>query len=80
MLFDSLVKVGPDGNDILWMCDDYELITHADDPSVPEGHTRINVDIIQNATWSDGTPITAEDFAFSLSFMRDNVPLAGADA
>jgi ABC-type transport system substrate-binding protein len=79
MLFDSLVKVGPDGNDILWMCDDYELITHADDPSVPEGHTRINVDIIQNATWSDGTPITAEDFAFSLSFMRDNVPVAGAD-
>jgi ABC-type transport system substrate-binding protein len=78
-LFDSLVKIGPDGNDILWMCEDYQVLTHADDSSVPEGQMRILVDVIQNATWSDGTPITAEDFAFSLNFIRNNVPVAGAD-
>jgi ABC-type transport system substrate-binding protein len=27
--------------------------------------------MIQNATWSDGNPITAEDVAFSLNYMRD---------
>jgi ABC-type transport system substrate-binding protein len=79
MLFDSLVNIDPVGNDVLWMCDSFEVLTHADDASVPDGHTRILVDVIQNATWSDGTPITAEDFAFSLNFMRDFVPVAGAD-
>ena len=79
MLFDSLVKVGPDGNDILWMCNDFEVLTHADDTSVPAGHMRINIDVIQNATWSDGRQITAADFAFSLIFMRDHIPVAGVD-
>jgi ABC-type transport system substrate-binding protein len=79
MMFDGLVSVGPDGTDVLWMCEDYTVETHAENPDVPDGHTRILVDVIQNATWSDGTPITAEDFAFSLNFMRDNVPVAGAD-
>ena len=79
MLFDSLVKIGPDGNDILWMCDDFTVMTHDDSASIPEGHTRITVDVVQNATWSDGTPITADDVAFSLNFMRDHVPVAGAE-
>jgi peptide/nickel transport system substrate-binding protein len=79
MMFDSLVDINEDGNDINWMCEDFEVLTHADDASVPEGHTRILVDVIQNATWSDGTQITAEDFAFSLNYMRDHVPVAGAD-
>jgi peptide/nickel transport system substrate-binding protein len=79
MMFDGLVAVGPDGTDINWMCEDFEVLTHADDATVPDGHTRILVDVIQNATWSDGTAITAEDFAFSLNFMRDHVPVAGAD-
>jgi ABC-type transport system substrate-binding protein len=38
---------------------------------VPEGHTRITFNLIQNATWSDGQPITAEDVAFSLNFYRN---------
>ena len=79
MLFDSLVNIDPEGNDINWMCEDFTVLTHDDDATVPEGNTRILVDVIQNATWSDGTAITAEDFAFSLNFMRDHVPVAGAD-
>jgi ABC-type transport system substrate-binding protein len=42
--------------------------THADNPSVAMGHTRFTVDIIQNATWSDGVPITAEDVAFTFTY------------
>ena len=79
MLFDPLVRIGPDGNDILWLCDDFTIQTHDDDSSVSEGHTRITVDIVQNATWSDGTPITADDVAFSLNFMRDCVPVVNAE-
>jgi ABC-type transport system substrate-binding protein len=79
MLYDSLVRIAPDGNDISWLCTDFIVLTHDDDESVPEGHTRILVDMVQNTTWSDGTPITADDIAFSLNFMRDNVPVAGAE-
>jgi ABC-type transport system substrate-binding protein len=42
--------------------------THADNPDVPVGHTRFTIDVIQNATWSDGVPITAEDVAFTFSY------------
>ena len=79
MLFDELVKIGPDGNDVNWLCEDFTVLTHYDNASVPEGHTRILVDVIQNATWSDGTPITAEDIAFTLSFLLNHVPVAGVD-
>ena len=79
MMFDALVDIDPYGNDQNWMCEDYTVLTHADDASIPEGHTRILVDVIQNATWSDGTQITAEDFAFTMNFLRDNVPAYGAD-
>jgi ABC-type transport system substrate-binding protein len=79
MLYDYLVRIGPDGNDVLWMCEDVTILNHADDPLVPEGHTRFLIDIVQNASWSDGTPITAEDFAFSLNFLRDYVLFQGLE-
>jgi ABC-type transport system substrate-binding protein len=79
MIFDYLIRQGPDGEDVLWMCEDVTILTHSDDPFVPEGHTRFLVDIIQNATWSDGVPITAEDFAFSFNFERDYVPFSGLE-
>ena len=79
MLFDSLVRRDANGNEILWMADSYKTFTHTDSSEVEDGHTRIYVHIIQNATWSDGTPITAEDFAFSLNFLREYVPFKGMD-
>ncbi len=72
MLYDSLIKVGPDGNDILWLAESYLAETHADNPSVPEGHTRFTFDLIQNATWTDGAPLTAEDVAFTLNYYRNS--------
>jgi ABC-type transport system substrate-binding protein len=48
--------------------------THDDNPSVPVGHTRFTVDIIENATWSDGTPLTAEDVAFTFTYILESGP------
>jgi len=46
--------------------------THSDNPAVPDGHTRFTIDIVQNATWSDGEDLTAEDVAFSLAYAYES--------
>ena len=79
MLFDPLVRIGPNHEDILWMCESYEVQTHDDDSTIPEGHTRYIVDIIKNASWNDGTPVTAHDFIFTFSFIRDHVSIQRFD-
>ncbi len=71
-LYDQLIMLDPDGNDMLWLAESYVVETHADNPTIPDGSTRITFDIIQNATWSDGVPLTAEDIAFTLNFYRDS--------
>ncbi len=69
--YDSLLTIGPDGVDMLWLAESYTSETHADNTAIPDGHTRFTFNIIQNATWTDGTPLTAEDVAFSLNYLRD---------
>ena len=71
MMYDGLLSIGPDGVDIPWIAESYISETHADDATIPDGHTRFTFDIIQNATWTDGRPLTAYDVAFSLNYMRD---------
>ena len=70
-MWDSLMRVGPSGDDVLWLAESYITEIHADNPAVPAGHTRFTFNMIQNATWTDGMPLTAEDVAFSLNFLRD---------
>jgi len=71
MMWDSLIRVGPDGNDVNWLAEDYFAETHDDNPSVPAGYTQFIFDMIQNATWTDGAPLTADDVAFTLNYYRD---------
>jgi len=71
MFYDSLIREGPEDNDINWFASDYSVETHADNSSVPENHTRITYNIIENATWTDAEPLTAADVAFSLNYYRD---------
>lgn len=71
MFYDSLLRKDPEGNEINWFATDYSTETHADNSSVPENHTRITYNIIENVTWTDGEPLTAEDVAFSLNYYRD---------
>jgi len=70
-LYDSLIQQDDQGNDMNWLAESYTAETHDDNPSVPAGYTRFTFQMIQNATWTDGTPITAEDVAFSLNYFRD---------
>ncbi len=70
-LYDPLIRIGPDFEDMNWLALDWIIETRADDVRIPEGHTRLIFEIIQNATWSDGLPITADDVAFTLNYYRD---------
>jgi len=67
-LWPSLYKYGPDARPWPDIAETMLTETHSDNPSVPEGHTRFTIDIIQNATWSDGEPLTADDVAFSVVY------------
>lgn len=70
-LYDSLMKLDPGYNDLNWLCEGYTVQTHDDNPNIPDGHSRITFEIVKNATWTDGTPLTAEDVAFTLNYRRD---------
>ena len=70
-LYEPLIRCDPDGNDKPWLAKSYEIETHEDNPQVAEGHTRFTFDILDNATWSDGIPITPEDVAFTFNYYRD---------
>ncbi len=70
-LYDTLLRMDPDGTAIMWLAKSYLVKTNADDPRVPEGHTRLVFKMVQNANWTDGSPLTAEDVAFTLNYYRD---------
>jgi ABC-type transport system substrate-binding protein len=65
-MYDSLYRLGPSGEMIPWLVGSFNATTHQDDAAVPEGHVRFTIDILENATWSDGEPITADDVSFTL--------------
>jgi hypothetical protein len=50
------------------LAEDFLVETHPYNPDVPEGHTRFTIDLIQNASFVDGSPLTAEDIAASLIY------------
>lgn len=72
LLYDSLIKLDPVGSDIEWLAESYVIETHSDSARVPEGHTRITFNIVSNAIWSDGIPLTSEDVAFTLNYYRES--------
>jgi len=81
-LYSSLYKYGPDLNPWPDLAESMLVETHDDNAAVPAGHTRFTIDIIQNATWSDGMSITAEDVAFTFTYHVESGSLgnpAGAD-
>ena len=67
-LWPSLYKYGPDLQLVPDLAESMITKTHSDNAAVPEGHTRFTIDIIQNATWSDGEPLNAEDVAFAFIY------------
>jgi len=71
MLYSSLFDRDPDGHPIGDLAESMVIEKHDDNQAVPEGHTRFTIDIIQNATWTDGYPLTAEDVAFTFNYIMD---------
>ena len=67
-LWSSLYKHGPDMSPVPDLAESMKTETHSDNPNVPEGHVRFTFDIIKNATWSDGVPLTADDVAFTFTY------------
>ncbi len=66
--WDTLFIRGPDGRDVPWLVEEFLIETHSDNADVQTGHTRFTFDIIKNASWTDGTPLTAEDIVFTLNY------------
>ncbi len=71
MLYDSLLKQDANGLDFLWLAETFLAETHTDNAAIPDGHIRFTFNLIQNATWTDGTPLTAEDAAYTMNYYRD---------
>ena len=71
-LYSSLYTFGPDLNPWPDLATNLLTETHADNPAVTDGHIRFTVDIVQNATWSDGVPLTATDVAFTFSYQIES--------
>ncbi|MGY5878853.1 MAG: ABC transporter substrate-binding protein [Candidatus Thorarchaeota archaeon] len=67
-LWPQLYSLDPNLDPWPYLAKSMVMETHTDNPSVVEGHTRFTVDIIQNATWSDGTPLTGEDVTFTFTY------------
>ncbi len=68
--YSSLFNYGPDSLPVPDLATNWTIETHSDDASIPEENKRFTFDIIQNATWSNGVPLTAEDVVFTLLFLR----------
>ncbi len=71
MLYDRLFKRDANGMDMLWLAESFLAETHVDNDAVIEGHVRFTFNLIQNATWTDGMPLTAEDVAYTMNYYRD---------
>ncbi len=71
-LWPSLYKCGPDMNPIPDLVENMLIETHSDNSMVPADHIRFTFDIIRNATWSDGTALTADDVAFTFTYQFES--------
>ncbi len=71
-LYSSLYSHDPNMNPIPDLVESMIVETHNNNSNVSLNHTRFTFDIIQNATWSDGEPLTAEDIAFTFIYVKES--------
>lgn len=70
LLYDNLLWFGPDGALIPWLASDY---------STSEDGLTWTFTLQDNATWHDGEPVTADDVAFTMDFIKNNQHLRWTD-
>jgi ABC-type transport system substrate-binding protein len=71
-LYSSLFRLDPNQHPVMDLATSLVTETHDDNPAVPEGHTRFTIDIVRNATWSDGRLLTADDVAFTYAYILES--------
>ncbi|MHA1907200.1 MAG: ABC transporter substrate-binding protein [Candidatus Thorarchaeota archaeon] len=71
-IYDSLLRISPEGEIIPWLAESYRITTHEDDDQIVEGSMRITFEIRDDFFWSDGTPVIIEDIINNLDFLDDN--------
>jgi peptide/nickel transport system substrate-binding protein len=74
LLYDSLIRQDREGNDVLWLAESIHIETHVDNSEVPEGSTRFTIRIIENATWTDGSGLDANDVKATLEYYQNMTP------
>jgi peptide/nickel transport system substrate-binding protein len=69
-MYDTPFKVDQNGTLIPWLVERYEY---------NEEDMQFVFHLVKNATWHDGRPVTAEDFKYSIQFVRDHtLPYLGS--
>ncbi len=71
-LYSSIYKLGPDLKHYADLAESILVETHGTNLSIPDGQTWITVDIQSDAMWSDGTPLTATDVAFTFEYIQES--------
>ena len=71
-LYSSLYRYGPDMNPYPDLATNLIIETHDDNAAVPAGHTRFTIDIVHNATWSDGIPLTSQDIVGTFTYQLES--------
>ncbi|MEM3700645.1 MAG: ABC transporter substrate-binding protein [Candidatus Bathyarchaeia archaeon] len=70
LIYDTPFKVDQNGTLIPWLVESYEY---------DEEDMQFVFHLVRNATWHDGQPVTAEDFKYSIEFVRDHtLPYLGS--
>jgi ABC-type transport system substrate-binding protein len=72
-LWPTLYSRDPEQDPLPYLAKNTLIETHPTNSDVAEGNTRFTIDIVQNATWSDGTPLTAEDIAFTYTYLLETI-------
>jgi len=76
----SLFKYGPELRPIPDLAKSMLIETHTENAGIPQGHTRFTIDIINNGTWSDGTPLTGRDAADTYIYYLESAAFGNPEA
>ncbi len=64
----TLVNLDKNCEYIPWLAESYTIENNDDNPSIPVGKSRITFQLREDAKWSNGTQITADDVSYSLTY------------
>lgn len=71
-IYSSLFRLGLDQQPVMDLAATMLTETHQDNSAVQDGNIRFTLDIIHNATWSDGVPLTAYDVAYTFAYIIES--------